>query len=243
MEWLGSEVADPTGRPYARLDEVFVGRTSGRPEFGIVTLLDAPGRDERVAIPLSGARSEPDGSLVLGVDHQRVLGAPRVQRDVDEIPAHAGRLILQHFGASEAAAEGTVAMQRDDEPTEVVRHEEQLTVSTRAEVAERVRVRKHVVTEEVTLTVTLRREELVIERMPVDVGDLAAAPADFPEAADGGEVEFVLHAEEPVVTRRVVPVERVSLRRETSTELRHVTDTVRKERVDIDAPTPIREDH
>ncbi len=211
MDWLGAEVADPTGHRYARLDEIFVGRTSGRPEFGIVTLLEGPGDAERVAVPLTGARTAADGSLILDVDDERVRAAPRVQRDIDEIPAEAGRLIAQHFGVDASTSGGeaeTVAVEPlrsgdDTEPTEVVRHEEQLSVGTRAEATERVRVRKRVVTEDVTLTVTLRREELVIERTPVEPGTAArdAGAADFAFAEEGAEAEFLLHAEEPVPCR------------------------------------------
>lgn len=101
------------------------------------------------------------------------------------------------------------------------------------------RVRKRVITEDVTLTVQLRREELVIDReqIPESAPGLSDA-AEFPLAEDGGEVEFVLHAEEPVVTKRIVAVERVRMHRETTTEDRHVTDTVRKERVDVDQLPP-----
>jgi uncharacterized protein (TIGR02271 family) len=253
MQWLGADVAGPDGHRYARLDEVFVGRTSGRPEFGIVSLIDGPSAGERVAVPLVRATESDAGTLDLGVDRDRVLGAPRVARDVDEIPAAAGKLILQHFGVADAATDDTLdtvpvphqatATTPDDDGAEVVRHEEQLSVGTRATATERVRVRKRVVTEDVTLTVTLRREELVIDRERIDEGSsLAPAPTEFPLAQDGGEVDFVLHAEEPVVTKRVVPVERVRLRRETTTEDRHVTDTVRKERVDVDRVPTTREE-
>lgn len=49
MNWLGREIADPSGDRYARLDDVFVGRTSGKPDFGIVTLL-GEGEGGRVVI-------------------------------------------------------------------------------------------------------------------------------------------------------------------------------------------------
>ena len=56
----------------------------------------------------------------------------------------------------------------------------------------------------------------------------------------GGELEILLHAEEPVVSKRVVPVERIRLHRNTIVEQEQITDTVRKERVEIDE-TPITE--
>lgn len=54
------------------------------------------------------------------------------------------------------------------EPITVVRSEERLDVTTVRTLTERLRVRKVIVTEERTITVTLRREEFVLEREPLD---------------------------------------------------------------------------
>ena len=250
MNWVGAPVADSGGRRYGRLEQLFISRASRQPEFGVVSLGD-DGGEGRVVVPLAGARHHDDGTLVLGVDPERVMSAPRMQRDVDEIPAQAGELILEHFGLSSSTPAPPVFEHEpewveedhvgDDAPTDVIRSEEQLTVGTRAEATERVRIRKRVVTEDVTLTITLRREELVIEREPIAVGE-APAPAEFPLAEEGSEMEFVLHAEEPVVSKRVVPVERVRLHREVATEDQQVTGTLRKERVDVEHVPLTRED-
>jgi stress response protein YsnF len=44
----------------------------------------------------------------------------------------------------------------------------------------------------------------------------------------------VLHEEEPVVEKRAVPKERVRLDKETTMEERQVSDTVRREEIDVD---------
>lgn len=241
QDWVGLPVAEPSGRRYARLDELFVGRQSGAPEFGIVSL-DAEGT-ERVAVPLHEAEHIGD-ALLLPYDVDRVVAAPRVQGPVEEIPADAGRRVLEFFGAGPSDAAPTAplpaAEPAGEEETEVIVSEEQLQVDTRVRATERVRVRKAVVTEEVTVTVTVRREELIIDREPV--GEAAAAEGfDFAAPlAPGGELEILLHAEEPVVSKRVVPVERIRLHRNTIVEQERITDTVRKERVEIDE-TPITE--
>jgi stress response protein YsnF len=46
------------------------------------------------------------------------------------------------------------------------------------------------------------------------------------------EHEVVLHEEEPVVEKRVIPKERVRLDTETISEEREVSEEVRKERID-----------
>jgi uncharacterized protein (TIGR02271 family) len=229
-DWLGSPVADPAVGRFGTLTELFVGKSSGAPEFGVVALGNG---EERVVVPLAGARREADG-VVLPFPAERVLAAPRMQSDVDEIPSEVGQIILDHFGV-QTDATTPMAPVHEDEDVEVTLSEEQLAVETRAVATERVRVRKHVVTEEVTVTVTLRREELVIEREPVAGTSHQASETGFPLAEGGGDdVEFVLHAEEPVVTKRVVPVERVRVNRNTITEERRISDTVRRERVDVD---------
>ena len=124
---------------------------------------------------------------------------------------------------------------------EVVLSEEQLRVSTRTEVIGRVRVRKHVTSEEVTQTVTLRREELAVEDLPLD-GTVGPEGDGGLDAATAGDEEFevVLHEERLVVV--TVPVERVRVRVHRVTEEVAVSEVVRRERIGLDvspsAPEP-----
>ncbi|OOB92131.1 YsnF/AvaK domain-containing protein [Rathayibacter sp. VKM Ac-2630] len=115
-----------------------------------------------------------------------------------------------------------------DDAVTVIRSEERLSATTVRTATERVRIRRVVVTEERTVTVQLRREELVIEREPID-GD--AGPAS--DAEPPAPITLVLHAEELVPTTRVVPVERVSVLVDRIVEMRTVSDSVQKERVDV----------
>jgi uncharacterized protein (TIGR02271 family) len=117
--------------------------------------------------------------------------------------------------------EATTERRSADGP-EVELHEERLYVDRRSRPRERVRVHRHVVTEEVTVTVPLRREELRIERVPVD------APPD-PTA----EADFTLMEDEPVVETRVVVRERVRLEVAEVTEEREVEVPLRRERADV----------
>ena len=50
-------------------------------------------------------------------------------------------------------------------------------------------------------------------------------------------VRLVLTEERPVVGKETVPVERVRLGKETTTEERQVTDQVRKEQIELDDQT------
>lgn len=88
-----------------------------------------------------------------------------------------------------------------------VRSEERLVPGTRRVVAGRVRVSKRVTVEERTVTVAVRREELVVEHLPPDQSPYAA---DLQPTAIGGPlVELIVSEEQVEVTTRVVPRERV----------------------------------
>ena len=116
----------------------------------------------------------------------------------------------------------------------MTRSEEQLRVTTERYAAKRVRVVKYVVTEEVQVTVPIRREEIRIEEIPL-ADDAPGAAGALGAVGTGGLPEtIVLHTERPVVTTEVVPVERVRLRTEWVEERVQVRDQVRRERVDVD---------
>src|SRR3712207_2744119 len=122
---------------------------------------------------------------------------------------------------------------------EVVLAEEQLRVRTRTEVIGRVRVAKQVTSEEVTQTVTLRREELSVEDLPAE-GAVGRGDGGAPGTAAAEEFEVVLHEERLVVV--TVPVERVRVRVQRVTEDVAVSEVVRRERIGLDvvpsAPEP-----
>lgn len=115
------------------------------------------------------------------------------------------------------------------------RSEEQLRVGVQVRAVTRAVLRKYIVTEEITRTFTVRREEVRLEQIPMtdDGGGDSAGSLLAPE-----EFEFVLHEERPVFTTEVVPVERVRLRKEVVTDRVEVGDQLRKEQVDLDVDRP-----
>jgi uncharacterized protein (TIGR02271 family) len=114
----------------------------------------------------------------------------------------------------------------------MTRSEERLNVGTRAEEVGRARLRKFVVTENVTQTVPVTREEVRVEREPITDANVGNA-LDGPSISEE-EHEVTLHAERPVVEKEAVPVERVRLDKETVTDQETVTDEVRKEQIETD---------
>jgi uncharacterized protein (TIGR02271 family) len=112
----------------------------------------------------------------------------------------------------------------------MTRSEEELAVGTRRRESGRVRLRKYVVTEQVTKTVPVQREEVRLEREPITDANRDQAMGG-PEISED-EHEVVLHEEEPVVEKRTVPRERVRLDKDTVTDEHEVTEEVRKEQIE-----------
>ncbi len=133
-----------------------------------------------------------------------------------------------------ADTRGTVGHDTSGPTTDnaMTRSEEQLNVGTQRVEAGRARLRKFVVTENVTQTVPVSREEVRLEREPItdaNIGNALDGPAISEE-----EHEVVLHAERPVVEKEAVPVERVRLDTETVTEHETVSADVRKEQIEME---------
>jgi stress response protein YsnF len=140
------------------------------------------------------------------------------------------------------------AVDEEHVPTDggMTRSEERLLVGTERVATTRARLVKYVVTEEVQITVPIRREEIRIEEVPLDAPDLEPGESlvDEPgsagrtgggyEAVGGLPDEIVLHTERPVVSVEVVPVERVRLRTELVEGQEQVTERVQREQIVVD---------
>jgi uncharacterized protein (TIGR02271 family) len=94
------------------------------------------------------------------------------------------------------------------------------------------RLKKYVVTENVTQTVPLQREEVRVEREPISDANVDKATSG-PDISDEKH-EVVLHEEEPVTEKRTVPKERVRLSTDTVTDEREVSEEVRKEQIEAE---------
>jgi uncharacterized protein (TIGR02271 family) len=117
----------------------------------------------------------------------------------------------------------------------MTRSEERLNVGTRSEEVGRARLRKYVVSENVTESVPVTREEVRVEREPItdaNIGNAMDGPAISEE-----EHEVTLRAERAVVEKEAVPVERVRLDKTAVTEQQQVSEELRKEEIEVDGDT------
>jgi uncharacterized protein (TIGR02271 family) len=240
----GRTAVDADGAKLGKIGQVYLDDRTGQPLW--VTISTGTFGTKESFAPLYGSRADGD-DLQLAVTKDMVKGAPGVDADghigESENDAlyeyYAGYLgDGQHQDHSAGGREdlaGRDGLQGRDTsgPTTddaMTRSEERLHVGTENAEAGRVRLRKHVVTENVTQTVPVSHEEVRLEREPVtdDNRGQAMSGGDITEE----EHEVTLHAERPVASKETVPVERVRLGKETVTEDHEVSETLRKEQID-----------
>jgi uncharacterized protein (TIGR02271 family) len=245
--WRGGTVVDRDGDKIGSIDEVYMDQDTGQPEwlavrtglFGtrlsFVPLAEASRSGDEVRVPYEKAQVkdapsvDPDGELSqqeessLYSHYGLAYGESRSDSGLPE-----GRAETSD-GAEGAVGRDTSGPTTDDAMT---RSEEELAVGTRERESGRLRLRKWVETEPVQTTVQVRREKARVERVPItdeNVGDALDGPAISEE-----EHEVTLHAEEPVVEKRVVPKERVRATTETVVDDAQISDEVRKERIETE---------
>jgi uncharacterized protein (TIGR02271 family) len=178
-----------------------------------------------VAAAVTGALASPQAWTLLAL----LAGAYALSRGFGRSRwPHGERLRADVARVAAPAASGTAA--------EVTVSEERLEVDKLQRPRERVVLRKDVVTEEVTITVPVRREVVRLERVPIREGE---AIEGLSELGTGRTQEIVLMEETAVVDKRIVPRERVWLEKDVETREERITENIRHEEVDVDRlPTP-----
>ncbi|GAA2176911.1 PRC and DUF2382 domain-containing protein [Arthrobacter parietis] len=226
-------VLDFDGNKVGSVGEIYVDDRTGNPSW--VTVNTGLFGSKESFAPLDGATLEGDDVRV-GYTKATIKDAPQVAPD-----AHLSELeeaeLYRYYGITDgdyvsepnSVGRDTSGPVTDDSMT---RSEEQLHVGTERQETGRARLRKFVVTENVTKTVPVQREEVRVEREPITEANRGDALSGQGVSED--EHEVVLHEERPVVDKEAVPVERVRLNKDTVTEEQTVNEEVRKEQIDTD---------
>ncbi|GAA3702135.1 PRC and DUF2382 domain-containing protein [Microlunatus aurantiacus] len=249
------DVYDSDGAKIGAARQVYVDDETGEPEW-VTVRTGLFGLNESF-VPLADATVSED-RLVVPFTKSHVKDAPNLSEDGHLTPEQE-RELYDYYGRSgdwdrrrddSFRTPGSDGDQRDHDlrgerstrpggdtsgPTTddaMTVSEEQLHVGTERRESGRARLRKYVVTENVTKTVPVQREEVRVEREPIT--DPNAHAATSGPSISEEEQEVVLHEERPVVETDTVPVERVRLGTETTTHQETVSDEVRKERVQVD---------
>jgi len=245
LSWRGQELRSSGDDKLGTIEEIYLDTRTREPEWALVTT--GLFGSKQSFVPLRDA-SQSDAGVTVPFDKATVKDAPKIDPD-GQLSRDEEALLYRHYsldygdaetgaglreGRQDDDADGTVGRDVSGPTTDdaMTRSEEELRVGTAEREKGRVRLRKYVVEDEVTQTVPVRREEVRVEREPItdaNVGDATSGPEISSE-----EHEVVLHEEEPVAEKRVVPKERVRLDKDVQTEQREVSETVRKEQLEVD---------
>jgi uncharacterized protein (TIGR02271 family) len=247
-QWHGRTMIGSEGEKIGKITEIYEDPKTGKPEWATVS--SGLFGTKSNFVPLAGA--SPEGEDVRApVTKDQVKDAPGVEAD-GELSEREEQRLFEYYGVPYTTEGSTTAQGQPDsrergqadpgtggrdvsgsESDEAMtRSEEELRVGTRQREAGRARLRKYVVTEMVTKTVPVQREEVRIEREPITEGNVDQA-LDGPEISEE-EHEVVLHEERPVVEKEVVAKERVRLTAEEHTDEETVSEELRKERIETD---------
>jgi uncharacterized protein (TIGR02271 family) len=259
--WRGRTLVDRDGDKIGKIEDIYLDRSSGEPEW--VAVKTGLFGSNVSFVPIHDASNTGD-DLQVAYTKDQVKDAPNVDPDGELSPEEERRL-YQHYGRSDydewtgdsedrteasfgrdsrdgvrgdgfadGDTAGTVGRDTSGPTTDdaMTRSEEELNVGTQRREAGRARLRKYVTTENVTQSVPVQREEVRVEREPI-------TDANADQALDGPEIseeehEVTLHTEEPVVEKRTVPKERIRLDKDVRTDEETVSDDVRREHIEAE---------
>jgi len=231
------QVVTSDGDKVGSLGQVYVDDVTGTPNW--VTVKSGLFGTSETFVPIDAARL--DGSnLVVDYDKATIKDAPRIESD-GSLSEDEEQHLYRHYGldstsnfASDRTDSDAVGYDKSGPETDsaMTRSEERLNVGKESVETGKARLRKYVVTENVTQTVPVSHEEVRLVREPItdaNIGDAMAGPEISEE-----EHEVVLHAERPVVEKEAVPVERVRVDADTVTEEQTISADVRKEQIEFE---------
>lgn len=254
----GATVFDQNNDKVGTVKEVYVDDQTGNARF--VTVATGLFGMKETFVPLDAARSIADGDLKVPYTKDFIKDAPNIDPDGHIDPSEEQEIFAYYeldrasgnpaAGTTGTPAAGTAGNPAADAPTrntaagvaptdqenaeQAVAHEERLVVGKEEHVTGKARLRKRVVTEHQQVEVPVEREELVVEREPIDPNS-AAARAGAINDTDETEETITLREERPVVDKETVATEKVNVGKRKVVDTETVEGDVRKEEIDVDA--------
>jgi len=168
------------------------------------------------------------------------LGVPQEEANYYQREAEAGRSIVavHSYGHQREASDilyrsgaYTAQTSRTHDLHTVPLREEVLTAQTRPVEVGEVFIRKEIVTEERTITVTVQREEVVIDRFSLRAQDIPPGEpiGTLVELAVGETIRIPIREEQVIIEKRPIVTEELIVGKHTVQETRHFSETVRRE--------------
>jgi uncharacterized protein (TIGR02271 family) len=262
--WRGRTAVDSDGDKIGTIEDVYLDRRSGEPEW--VAIKTGMFGSKVSFAPIHDATESGD-DIRVGFEKDRIKDAPSVDADGELSPEEERRL-YDHYGrdygdwdersedrteaylgrddrdarfrdddrdvSRSGDASGTVGRDTSGPTTDDAMTRSEEEVDVGTERRERGRARLR------KYVVTENVEKTVpVQREEVRVEREAITDANAGDALDGPDIseeehEVTLHTEEPVVEKRTVPKERVRLDKDVETSEETVSEEVRKERIEAD---------
>jgi uncharacterized protein (TIGR02271 family) len=234
--YLDYTVIDRSGDKVGSVDAIWEDRT-GQPAY-IAVKTGWLGLGKAHVVPAHGADvSHETRKIRLPYTSETIKNAPsfEAQADIDDA---AERRIAEYYSqhrsswtAERADLAGNMEENRGSTENEarMTLSEEEVRIGKQEVEAGGVRLRKIVRTETINQPVDLQREEIVVERVPAKDRTPSRTDVAFREE----EVFIPLRREEPVVEKTARTKEEIRVGKKHETERRDVSETVRREDVDI----------
>lgn len=166
------------------------------------------------------------GAAGAGAAGAGVAGAHADEKKADTHTTDAAATERKAGVADDAAAA------RTNNDGELIRSEEQLNVNKERVASGEARLRKYVVTDTESVEVPVEREEVRVERTPINAED--AKNYNGAISGDSEEASVTLHEERVNVNKETVPVEKINLKKDTVRDTETHTEELRKEQIDTD---------
>jgi len=244
----GATMTDSSGAKIGKVADAYIDADTQTPEWALVHTGLFGGRESFVPL----AQATLNGSeLTVPYSKDQVKDAPHAEPDGELSQEEEARL-YSHYGLNYtesrsdsglpttggAPAPGKAAAppaRGHDVDDAMTRSEERLTVGVQRLPSKAVRLKKRIVTEQVSQTVPLTTERATVTREPITETNRAKA-MDGPEITEAVH-EVTLTTERPVVAKETVPVERVRLAKDVVSDEQTVTEEVRKEQIEVEDET------
>jgi len=231
--WLERDAYDDAGNSIGAVADVYVDDATGQPEW--IALRSGLFGTKLSFVPAAAGSWRDDG-VHFPFSREAIKRSPHPDVIEDRLDPEQKEELLRYYSHQSGVESEHVDVARElGDPTvvELIRSEEEVSVSTAARAGGRVRLVKYIVTENVTTTIEVRREMVRLEHQPFgDERPTAPEPVEWRDEVTLGEI--VLYEEEVVVAKRVVPRERVRLVVDTTTEMQRVDEIVRRERIAVE---------
>jgi uncharacterized protein (TIGR02271 family) len=220
----GYEVYDQAGEKIGKVDDLFVDEND-QPEY-IGVKMGFLGTHSTLMPMEIATVDEATSRIEVATDKDTAKNGPAFDDDREITPDFENE-VHSYYGLQSTESTQTTGETTDEDELRVQRSEEELRAGTREREAGEVGVRKTVRTERERLEVPTRREEVTVDRVPVE------GEASETEIGDD-EVSIPVTEEEVVVEKRPVAKEEIRIRKDVVEDTQVVEEDVRKEEVDVD---------